>query len=433
MTDRVLPLAPPHGMEDLLPAAARERTSLLARLLELFATYGFERVITPPFELAEVLERGLELDRRDVMRFVEPESGEVALLRPDITPQIARIVATRLRDRPPPWRLCYHGTVLRRRRGRARRSRQMTQAGVELIGIAEQSADVEALELAARACARVGLRHARIELGQVRLGREILATLDPATKAAATDALSQKDAFELERVLKRARVARSEREALLPLVELYGSRDALTRARRALPGPRAAADIDEVERLWDALEARGIDDDVELGVDFGELRGHAYYTGVSFTILASGPGEPIGGGGRYDNLLGRFGRPAPATGFGLDVTHLLWALRSAGAPWVSPRRRRVVSVDLDATAIDALRRAGVDVAQRSDRNSAALFARSWGYDAVLRAGEHCVIVQRIEQTPDVDDVESDERRLPIEGEFARNDLDALWRWLRHEE
>ncbi|MEO0325265.1 MAG: ATP phosphoribosyltransferase regulatory subunit, partial [Myxococcota bacterium] len=116
-----LPLAPPAGMRDVLPEEAAERAALAAAVLGTFARYGYRRVITPAFEYAEVLERGLAtVGRRDLLRFVEPESGEVALLRPDITPQIARIVATRLGDRPGPWRLAYQGTVLRRTRGRAR-------------------------------------------------------------------------------------------------------------------------------------------------------------------------------------------------------------------------------------------------------------------------------------------------------------------------
>ena len=99
-------LAPPAGMRDLLHPESDARRALGARLLRTFALHGYDLVTTPPFDHAEVLERGLAaVDRRDLLRFVEPETGEVALLRPDITPQIARIVATRLADRPAPWRL----------------------------------------------------------------------------------------------------------------------------------------------------------------------------------------------------------------------------------------------------------------------------------------------------------------------------------------
>src|SRR5215471_10292451 len=101
-------------MRDLLPEEARSRRAIARRALERFALYGYSVVTPPAFEFADVLERGLgTLDPADVLRFVEPESGEVAALRPDVTPQIARMIATRLADRPVPMALCYEGTVLR--------------------------------------------------------------------------------------------------------------------------------------------------------------------------------------------------------------------------------------------------------------------------------------------------------------------------------
>src|SRR6516225_10752605 len=140
----------PAGMRDLLPEEAAMRRTLARRVLDRFALHGYAVVTPPVFEFAEVLERGLgTLDPADVLRFVEPESGEVAALRPDMTPQIARMIATRLRAMPPPFRLCYEGTVLRRRSGRARKHRQIPQAGVELAGIAGPEGDLELLALAA--------------------------------------------------------------------------------------------------------------------------------------------------------------------------------------------------------------------------------------------------------------------------------------------
>src|SRR6478672_1442202 len=118
-------------MRDLLPEETRSRRAVARCVLDRFALWGYALVTPPAFEFADVLERGLgALDPSDVLRFVEPESGEVAALRPDMTPQIARLVATRLSTRPPPLRLAYEGTVLRRLSGRARKRRQIPQVGV---------------------------------------------------------------------------------------------------------------------------------------------------------------------------------------------------------------------------------------------------------------------------------------------------------------
>jgi ATP phosphoribosyltransferase regulatory subunit HisZ len=220
-------------MGDLLPPEAAGRRALGRTLLETFARCGYDLVTTPPFEHAEVMERGLEtVDRRDLLRFVEPDTGEVALLRPDITPQIARVIATRLADRPPPWRLCYEGTVIRRRRGRARRHRQIAQSGVECVGVPGPAGDAEVIGLAVQACAAIGLDQVRVELGQVHLGRAGLEAVPEALRAGAEDALAAKDRAELERLLERGGVRGADRAHLLGLTELYGGLDVLDRAAR---------------------------------------------------------------------------------------------------------------------------------------------------------------------------------------------------------
>jgi ATP phosphoribosyltransferase regulatory subunit len=193
-------------MRDLLPPASMTRTLLWQRLMETFDLYGYQRVTTPPVEYAEVIERGLgTVDRRDLVRFVEPDSGEVALLRPDITPQIARIVATRLQDRPAPWRLCYEGTIVRRRRGRARKQHQVLQCGIECVGLKGPEADAEVIEVAVRACEGVGLRDFLVELAQVKIGTEVLDHVPENARLAVVETLAAKDATNASRSSKHSR------------------------------------------------------------------------------------------------------------------------------------------------------------------------------------------------------------------------------------
>src|SRR5580692_1027662 len=180
----------PAGMRDLLPEEAAARRDLSRAMLDRFTLHGYALVTLPVFEFAEVLERGLgTLDPADVLRFVEPESGEVAALRPDMTPQVARIIATRLRDRPPPFRLGYEGTVLRRRSGRARKHRQIPQVGVELAGIAGPDGDLELLALAADALRATGLTRFALDIGDAGVVRALLAPLPPADQARISEGL----------------------------------------------------------------------------------------------------------------------------------------------------------------------------------------------------------------------------------------------------
>ena len=399
------PLAPPRGLRDVLPAATEALAALSARTVATFARFGYRHVTTPAFEYAEVLERGLSrVDHEEQLRFFEPGTGELALLRPDMTPQIARVVATRLAHLPPPWRLSYHGTVLRRRRGRARLARQATQAGVEHIGAAKAAdtlpADREVIVLAASALREVGLDDFVIELSQVRLARHALDDVPEAVRDEAADALARKDVALLERILAPANVHRGTTTRLSTLSSLYGDLGVLRSARRALKDDTSRAALDELERLTDALAAAGLGD--HLAVDLGELRGHGYYTGMSFGLLAEGPGEALGRGGRYDDLVGRYGRPAPATGFALDVGHLSWALDAcAKAARVDRNPRWVVS---DPAESAALRAARVDVAERPGSLESALeFARAWGYDGA-RVGETWARVEgSIHQSDAVDE------------------------------
>src|SRR4051812_10070031 len=185
----------PGGMRDLLPEETRSRRAVARSVLDRFALFGYALVTPPVFEFADVLERGLgTLDPSEVLRFVEPESGEVAALRPDMTPQIARMVATRLDREPWPIRLCYEGTVVRRRQGRARRHRQLSQAGVELYGAPSIAGDLEILRLAASTARSAGLDDFVLDLGHASIARTLLETLPPELAAPVSDALAQKDA-----------------------------------------------------------------------------------------------------------------------------------------------------------------------------------------------------------------------------------------------
>jgi ATP phosphoribosyltransferase regulatory subunit len=370
----------PGGMRDLLPEEARSRRLLARRLLDRFGLAGYSLVTPPVFEFADVLERGLgTLDPADVLRFVEPESGEVAALRPDVTPQIARMIATRLHERPPPYRLCYEGTVLRRRSGRARKHRQISQVGVELAGIGGPEGDLELLALAEATLCAAGLNEFTMDLGHAGIVRALLEGVDADVALGITGALARKDEGAL-----RAR----SREASLPfastlcdLLRLQGGRDALAEGWRLLASTPAAAAAARLLELFDAAIERGLAPE-HLTADLADVRGFAYYTGTIFHLYAPGPGEAIGAGGRYDELLARFGAPMPSMGFALDLDNLEWALRASRAPGKSEARLVVVGADGDAR-IEGLRRRGVAAVASRDRAAALAWARAWGFSHVL--------------------------------------------------
>ncbi len=371
----------PAGMRDLLPEEAALRRALAHRVLHRFTLHGYALVTLPVFEFAEVLERGLgTLDPTDVLRFVEPESGEVAALRPDMTPQIARVVVTRLRAKPPPVRLGYEGTVLRRRSGRARKHRQIPQAGVELAGVAGPEGDLELLGLAVEALRAAGLERFQIDLGDAGIVRALVEDLAPEQRAALSEAVSRKDEAEIALVCKTTGAAYGD--ALRALGGLQGGRDALVEGVERLGKTPAAPAARRLLALFDAAVAHGLGG--YLSADLGEVRGLAYYTGTVMHGYAAGTGDAILSGGRYDELLGRFGWDLPAAGFAVDLDRAEEALRAAGvsAPWPV---RAVVVGPADDRRVGELRSHGIAAVARPDRTGALEWARAWGFTHVLDA------------------------------------------------
>jgi len=404
-------LQAPRGMADLLPPEAGARRTLTRRVLRSFELSGYALVTPPVIEHAEVIARGGgTLESRELVRFVEPESGEVVVLRPDITPQIARLVATHLAEHPAPVRLCYEGRVFRRQYGRARNRQQVTQAGVELIGIAGISADVEIITLAIRACEEAGLSDFRVELSDIRLVRSLLEAVPLETRDEVSAIVARKDAAELRALSKKGLVPDDVAGDLADLLAFYGEPNVLGDAARRFRSPEANVALKNLSAIAAELTEQGLGSRIVF--DLSETRGLSYYTGMRFSVLASGPGEALGGGGRYDGLLTRFGVDAPATGFALDLGNLQWTLRAAGRSALDAGEVRIVVSAEDAKTTreiaERLRRADMIAATllvpgdaanaASERARCLAFAQAWGYDVALVATARSCELQRVPST-----------------------------------
>lgn len=374
-------LAPPVGTRDLLPPEAADRRALTRGLAETLELHGYALVTTPPFERVETIERGLGGDPRETLRFVDPETGDVSVFRPDLTVQVARLVASGLRDRPPPHRLYYDGHVLRARRGRARRQRQIAQIGAECIGIAGARGDAEIIGLASEALSRVELDH-RVEIAVVPMVRTLCGHLPEDVRPAVTDALARKDRRAVERAIAATACDAIVARALIELDSLTGGLDVLPRARELLE-PLVPSHLRALDALCEAIDDRGLTP--RLRLDLGEVRGFDYYTGPSFALLADGPGEPLGGGGRYDDLLGRFGAPLPASGFAIDLDHLARAIEQQGRAERRDRRRRVCALGADRALLADLRASGILTAELSGVSVEATqaYADAWQLTAAI--------------------------------------------------
>jgi ATP phosphoribosyltransferase regulatory subunit len=317
----------PKGVKDFLPIKAAKIEYLKQTLHNVFSRWGFRPVIPPSLEYLHVLKRGLgEGLREKTFRFDDRQSGKLVAFPPDITPQVARIVATRMREIPLPLRLCYTGRVMRHAEQQAGKDREIFQSGVELIGLDSPEADAEMIAMAVECFKALGAGEFTIDIGQVEFFRGVMANL-PLTGALAREvqnAIARKDSSELMTLLNRAPLDDRSREEIFALPRLFGGREILERAEKVVVNDRSRRALANLAQMLEILEVYGVEEHITF--DLGELRGLDYHTGVIFQGFLSGMGRAVCFGGRYDDLTARYGFPAPATGFAFNVLNLLFAL-----------------------------------------------------------------------------------------------------------
>lgn len=381
-------------MRDGLPGEARRLARLTRVVMKAFELFGYERVQLPALEYSEVLEvGGRNLDPHSVLRFVEPETGEVVALRPDMTPQVARMVSTRLAEAPMPARLCYQGSVLRRRRERARNNQQIPQAGIELIGVKGPDGDLEVLKAAASALTASGLEHFVVDLGHSNLAPSLLRAVARERWPAILDALVLKDQAALARRAERAGLSGRALAALVALPELHGAAEVWEKAEPLLEGTDAEAPARELKSLWQVASAHRVAS--EVTVDLGETWRFDYYTGPMFQLLAEGPGLPVGSGGRYDALYARFGAGHAAAGCAIDLDNLAWACRHGNVPETEPRRVLVSGPEVDRDPmLNGLRAEGISAAVAPAKGQMA-YARAWRYTHLLELSSNGAVLTRV--------------------------------------
>ena len=307
----------PPGTRDVLPDEMRELRRLESSLIDVFESSGYGEVATPTIEYHEVLARGDERGAPAAYRFFD-ERGELLAMRSDMTVPIARLISGRFAAAEPPFRFFYVGSAYRAIRPQRGQMREFTQAGIELVGAEAPAGTVEVIEVLARALDAVGLNRAVIGLGDADLYRQLLEELGVAAekRGAIVDRLAAHDLVGLEAEVDELGLADRERETLLRLPNLRGGREVLEEAH-GLGGAAVERASSRLAATYDALAERGVADRVSL--DLGLLRDLGYYTGAIVEVYDPALGHVLGGGGRYDELVGRFGRPLPAAGFALYV------------------------------------------------------------------------------------------------------------------
>lgn len=320
----------PSGMATILPAAAKQVRALESHLLGRLTRRGYDEIILPTFEYLDVLAPGLEPELIEkCYKFADRTTGRILLLRPDATAQIARTVAMGMMGAQLPLRVSYCTSVFRHEPEHAGRDREVFQVGAEYIGADDAGADSEMLILMIECLKQVGLRSFKISLGHVGYFKGLLirAGLSQSGQKRAEQAAARKDLPRLQEILSRERVTSRYATSIFEAPELCGQAEVLARGRALAKGDRSALQaLTRLTMVYETLCKAGYQG--ALILDLGEFRGFDYYDGVVFDVFAEGVGVELGGGGRYDHLIGRFGRNIPSTGFALNVDRLFRALQT---------------------------------------------------------------------------------------------------------
>jgi ATP phosphoribosyltransferase regulatory subunit len=323
----------PSGTRDVLPDETREVRAITDTLRKVFEGHRYGEIYTPALEYESVIARADMAEAQPAYRLFD-ETGAVLVLRSDMTVPIARVVSSRYPHSEPPLRFCYFAHCYRGVRPQRGQSRELLQAGIELIGAPAPHGTAEALTVLCHALDATGLKDYRIGLGDASLFPTLMASLDvpEELRPALLEQLLLRDFVGLQEALAQSDLPGEAIELLLGAPQRRGGPEVLSGMPPAAEG--ALTGLRDVHELLDpAVAARVI-------FDLGLVRNIGYYTGAVFDVYDPALGAPIGGGGRYDELLGRYGRPLPAVGFALGVDRLHIALageeRGTGALLAQP-------------------------------------------------------------------------------------------------
>ena len=322
----------PEGVRDIYNSECKKKTALERRLHQVLALYGYQDIETPAFEFFDIFNSDTgTVSSREMFKFFDRDNNTL-VLRPDMTPSIARSVAKYYSDCTFPLRLSYVGNTFLNNRSYQGKLAEKTELGAEYINDDSPEADAEAIVMMIDCFLEAGLNDFRIDIGQSEFYRGIMEALDVSdeVKAQIHEYIENKNSLGMELLLADLPMKDCYRNILLEYNELYGDVSMLEQAKKLTVNPRCQAAIERLEQVYEVICHYGYEKYVSF--DLGMVNHFDYYTGIIFRGYTYGTGDAIGKGGRYDNLLMQFGKNAPAIGFTVLVDDMLSALDRQNIP-----------------------------------------------------------------------------------------------------
>ena len=316
----------PEGVRDIYNGECARKQALQDKLHQVMKLYGYQDMETPTFEYFDVFSREVgTIPSRDLYKFFDRE-GNTLVLRPDITPAIARAYAKYFSEEDMGVRISYMGNTFINNSSLQGRLKETTQLGAELLGDDSVEADAEIAAMMIEVLLRAGLTEFQVSIGQVEFFKSLLkeAGVDEETEQELKKLITNKNNFGVETLLEEFQMEESLAGVFKSLPQMFGGVDILDKAQSMTKNPGALAALERLRKLYEILKGYGYERYVSF--DLGMIGNYMYYTGVIFRAYTFGTGDAVVKGGRYDHLLGHFGKPAPSIGFVVQIDALLNAL-----------------------------------------------------------------------------------------------------------
>ncbi len=315
----------PDGVKDFLPVEFIFKNSIERKIESIFYSYGFLPVSSPTIEFLEVFEGKGSVLPSQIYKILDRD-GAMLALRSDMTPAIARIAATEYSKEDLPFRFSYITNTFRYNESYQGKSKEITQAGIELIGINSDESTAEVIAIAIKSLIAAGLEDFRVDIGSVRFFKAIIddLALDEVQREKLQGFLINKDFVSVENMINECNISNEIKMLFKELPLLIGGKEIIEKARAYAKSAEASAALDQIENIFNILSLYGLEKYVLFDLS---MIGHLdYYTGIIFRAYSYGAATSIIDGGRYDMLLSKFGSDYPAVGFAIKINVLLSVL-----------------------------------------------------------------------------------------------------------
>ncbi|MHC1721355.1 MAG: ATP phosphoribosyltransferase regulatory subunit [Clostridiaceae bacterium] len=334
----------PEGTKDILFDECKEKIRIEEILNASYRVSGFNDIISPTLEFYDVFNGDHTTIAQEKMYKLFDNHGRILVLRPDLTTPVARITATKLNEAVFPIRFCYTSNVFRVNESMLGKTNEITQSGVEIVGVNSVKADAETIITGINALRKCGMKDFKIEIGHAEFFKSLVDELnaDDECKEKIRRFVEDKNLLALDHYLRENanNFPEYKLKALRELPKLFGGIDTIEKAQKLTNNRNAAKALQNIMDVYGLIERAGLASFITI--DLGMVRHMDYYTGIIFRAFTYGTGGYILSGGRYDDLIIKFGRDLPAVGFAIDVDSLITAMQNKGISEINRKKHLVL-------------------------------------------------------------------------------------------